>query len=462
MSTLARPYRALTIGLVVLVALMAFEAIAVTAAMPAIVTALDGLTVYGMAFGGTMAAGIVGTTVGGGWADARGPAAPLWAGTAGFVAGLLLSGLATGMELLIAGRIVMGFGAGLATVAMYVIVGRAYPEELHPRVFAAFAGAWLVPSLVGPAVAGVLVELAGWRWVFLGVALLTAPAALAVAPSMRSLADHRGDGARHGGRVLWAVGAAVGAVGLHFAGERHDPLLIPLFLAGLVATAPRTLPSGTFALKRGIPSLIVTRGLLGAAFAQAEVFIPLMLTRERGYSTAAAGVSLTIGAVGWVAGSWLQSRAPRITPERKIGLGVVLVATGVTAAAVSVLPEAPIAVLLTGWVAGGFGMGVAYPTLSAQVLALSAPSEQGANSSALQLGDQLFSTTVLALGGTLFAAWVASSASAAFLSSFVIAEALALLALVAVPRTVLPLRVRSGGTSVERSATGGAGATVEA
>lgn len=241
-GTLAPPYRALTVGMLVLVALIAFEAIAVTTAMPTVVESLDGLKLYGLAFGGTMAAGIVGTTVGGGWADARGPAAPLWAGIAGFVAGLLLAGFAPTMELLIAGRVVQGFGGGLATVALYVVVGQVYPEELHSKVFAAFAGAWLLPSLAGPAIAGFLVSLAGWRWVFLAVAFPTIVAALMVRPHMKGLDSYEGDGSKQGGRVLLALGVAAGAVMLHFGGQLHGVqayLLMGVALASLAATAPR-------------------------------------------------------------------------------------------------------------------------------------------------------------------------------------------------------------------------------
>ena len=43
----------------------------------------------------------------------------------------------------------------------------------HGRVFAAFSAAWVVPSLVGPFLAGAVTEYLHWRWVFLGVALLT-------------------------------------------------------------------------------------------------------------------------------------------------------------------------------------------------------------------------------------------------------------------------------------------------
>jgi hypothetical protein len=59
-------------------------------------------------------------------------------------------------------------------------------------------------------------------------------------------------------------------------------------------------------------------------------------------------------------------------------------------------------------------MGLIYPTLSVLTLELSAPEEQGANSSALQLCDSLFAVMAIALGGSVFAALVKNSSVAAF------------------------------------------------
>ena len=36
------------------------------------------------------------------------------------------------MAVLVAGRLVQGLGGGAMTVALYVVVARAYPPELHP------------------------------------------------------------------------------------------------------------------------------------------------------------------------------------------------------------------------------------------------------------------------------------------------------------------------------------------
>ena len=85
------------------------------------------------------------------------------------------------MELLVAGRLLQGFGGGATTVALYVVVARLYPPMLHPRVFAWFAAAWVIPSLIGPAGAGAIAQHLGWRWVFLGVALLVVPTTLVLA-----------------------------------------------------------------------------------------------------------------------------------------------------------------------------------------------------------------------------------------------------------------------------------------
>lgn len=94
----SQPYRALSIGSLMLIAQMAFEYIAVATAMPTVAAALDGLQLYALAFGAPLAAAMVGTVAAGRWSDQQGPNMPLWGGLALFVAGLLLAGLASGLD----------------------------------------------------------------------------------------------------------------------------------------------------------------------------------------------------------------------------------------------------------------------------------------------------------------------------------------------------------------------------
>jgi MFS family permease len=125
-------YRAPTIGLLLVVTMLAFEAMSIGTVMPVVAGDLDGLALYGWSFSSMLIASMFATVLAGGWIDRAGPARPLLAGLATFVAGLVIAGLAQQMWMLVAGRTVQGLGAGLTIVAIYVIVARAYPPELRP------------------------------------------------------------------------------------------------------------------------------------------------------------------------------------------------------------------------------------------------------------------------------------------------------------------------------------------
>lgn len=194
-------------GAVALVSLLAFEALAVAAAMPAIAQALAGHSAYALAFGGPIGASVFGMVLAGRWCDRHGPIRPAQAGLALFAAGLLLAGLAPSMDWLVAGRLLQGCGSGLLGVALYAGMGRLVPPALHPRLFSLFATAWVVPGLVGPALAVALVELLGWRSVFLVALLAIPPAAWFLLPAFARLRIEgplaTGSGERS--RVAWAA-----------------------------------------------------------------------------------------------------------------------------------------------------------------------------------------------------------------------------------------------------------------
>ena len=138
-----------------------------------------------------------------------------------FATGLLLAGLAPGMELFVAARFLQGLGAGAMTVSLYVVVARIYAPVDHPAIFGAFAAAWVIPSMVGPSLAGVVAETVGWRWVFLGVVALAAAATAAVLPAVRGIEDtpersargHRRPAAarRRRSRCRWSPSTSPGA-----------------------------------------------------------------------------------------------------------------------------------------------------------------------------------------------------------------------------------------------------------
>jgi hypothetical protein len=80
-------------------------------------------------------------------------------------------------------------------------------------------------------------------------------------------------------------------------------------------------------------------------------------------------------------------------------------------------------------------MGTVFPTLSVLTLEYSERDEQGANSSAAQLSDSLSTATVLAIGGSLFAAIEPHSDITAYVVAFGFPALLALLGVQAGRRT---------------------------
>ena len=124
-----------------------------------------------MAFTATLAAGIVSIVWSGNLADRRGPRPPLLLGLVLFALGLVGAGLAPTMGVLVVARVVQGLGAGMTSTALYVLVTRIYPPRLHTAILAGFSAAWVVPSIAGPFVAGVIAQTIGWRWVF-GLAIV--------------------------------------------------------------------------------------------------------------------------------------------------------------------------------------------------------------------------------------------------------------------------------------------------
>jgi MFS family permease len=441
-------HRAVTIGMVALVCMTAFEVLAVTTAMPAVAASLDGLHLYALAFGAPVASGIVGMVATGRWSDRFGPAAPLRAGVATFVTGLLLAGLAPSMIVVVAGRVVQGLGSGAISVALYVVVAQVYPDTLRPKVFAAFAGAWVVPAIVGPALTGLAVERIGWRSVFLAVPVLTLLAARLVAPALADTVAPPAtvDGAAvFDGHVAWAAAAALGAGVLHEAGQRTDEhgglttVALVVIATALVAPAGRRLlPGGTARLRRGLPAVIALRGLASASFIGVEVFIPLLLGEERGFSGTSAGAVLTLGSLSWFVGSWLQGREGLASSAGdRIRVGGALMALGAGASATLAATTVPVVVGVLGFGLAGLGMGLVYPTLSVRTLELSDPGEEGANSSALQLGDALAAATILAVSGAVFTALHGATPATAYIAVFGIAAALAFVVALAAPRTNL-------------------------
>jgi hypothetical protein len=278
----------------------------------------------------------------------------------------------------------------------------------------------------------------GWRWVFLAVPLAALPAAWMLRPALRGHADAAAQVPRRG-RAPWACGAALGLCLLYLGGQARGGAALAMLVPGAalaLACTWRLLPRGTLRAAHGLPSVVALRGLVCAAFFGTEAFLPLLLSRERGLSPVWAGVALSVGALGWSLGSQYQGHARNgWSRHRFLRVGTSAVFTGLLLTCAAAWPGVPVPLAILGWALAGLGMGLISASLSMLALSMSAPGEEGANGSALQLCEATVVAGSMAVGGSLFAALLSTSAQAAYLANFAIALLMALLAMAIVGRT---------------------------
>lgn len=418
-------YRLISVALVALITIIAFEAMAISTAMPSAARDLDAVRSYGLAFSVLLTAQLLGIVLAGVWVDRAGPLPSLFTGQVLLAGGSGLCAVSGSLAPFLLGRAVTGLGAGLIVVTGYVLVGRTYPDATRPRVFSMLSAAWVLPSLVGAPIAAWLTSTWSWRAVF-GIVVVPVVATIAVVAARRAQIAGRDAGVGHSSRdhrahvrAAWAgalIAAAAGALqfGTHELEVRWSAraAVALLGLVGVMVAAPLLVPRGTWRMAHGLPSVVLARSLMTAAFFGSITYLPLMLVGERGLSLAVAGIILSIGSLGWSAGSWLQGRdALNGRRERLVAAGGAALAGGLLLLAATAWFGWPSYLCALALVVGGLGMGCATASMSVLTLALAPSRDHGAASSSLQLADVLGSVLGIAGATAVFAALHRSSGS---------------------------------------------------
>jgi MFS family permease len=393
-----------------MVTITAFEGLAVPTVLPETLEEFGGLPLYGWAFSGFFLAQLVGITVAGLEADRRGAIAPLLVGSLLFAVGLLISGLASGMEWVVVGRVVQGLGAGAIFSIVYVIIGRGYESAAQPGMIAIISSAWVIPGLLGPAVAGYVAQEASWRWTFLAlvpwlplsVAAIAGPMARIPSRAKAAAVTRSSTALTDALRLAAGAGLVLGALTL------RDVLIgTAMVLVGLLVAAGsvrRLLPAGTLTAAPGRGAAAAVVALVSVTFLGAEAFVPLAVSNVRNAGAVAGGMALTAAAVTWATGSWLQARfAARGARKGLLVAGAALIGLGIAAEAAVPVTSVPIWFAAAAWAVAGLGMGLAYSTATLVVIETAEPGSEGAAAA----GSQLANTLGVAVGTGLAGAVVA-------------------------------------------------------
>ena len=199
-----------------------------------------------------------------------------------------------------------------------------------------------IPSLIGPFLAGAVAEYLHWRWVFLGVALLTVVAfTMVVLRLYGHAAGHRSSRDRSVlPRLACAVAVAAGALGLSLAGElgTWSWLVVTASVIVIGLASRPLLPRRTLTAGRGLPSVVLMRGLIAGALFGAEIYVPYLLIDEYDFSPTWAGLGLTAAALAWAVAADVQGRfGDRIGNARITLIGTALLFSAVVIAAITAI-----------------------------------------------------------------------------------------------------------------------------
>jgi MFS family permease len=160
------------------------------------------------------------------------------------------------------------------------------------------------------------------------------------------------------------------------------------------------LPAGTFKARTGLPAVILCRGLLTFTFFGADAYVTLTITTVRHHSPALAGVAVTGATLAWTGAAWVQSRLNATWEARRlIRCGLAIIAVGLAAMMLVLLPAVPVYVGLAAWTVAGFGIGLAYAPTSLLMLRQAPAGREGWASASLNLADVLGTASGIGAGG---------------------------------------------------------------
>ena len=336
----------------------------------------------------------------------------LLSGAAAFGAASVLAAFAPTAELLILARALLGI-AGATLMPSTLSLLRSLFTDPAQRTFA--IGLWVTTfsagTVIGPLVAGVLLQYFWWGSVFLlnlpvmAALLVVGPRLL---PEVRDPAPGRFDvpgavmsvlavlaviygvkriaegGADATALLALAAGVAIGAAFV----RRQRRIAHPLLDLGLFRSA-------------AFSTSVLVNVLIGVTLAGIFLFVAQYLQLVIGMSPLAAGLWLIPSTAGIIAGSLLTPALVRRVPARRLVSGGLAVAAAGLAVIAQVGAEPDLALVIAGTVVLGIGAAPA-STLSVDLIIGSAPAERaGAASAISETGNELGNALGIALLGSI-------------------------------------------------------------
>lgn len=393
----------------------------VTVAAPSIRADLGGsyASIQWLSAGYTLALA-VGLLTGGRLGDMYGRRRVLLIGVVGFVAASIACGFAPTAPALIGARVLQGLFGAVMVPQGFGLIRDLFPPREIGKAFGALGPVIGLSTILGPIIAGVLIDAdiagTGWRMVF----LINLPLGLfALLAGLRALPTASGNRSIR----LDVPGMLIAGVGMFLLvyplvqgrDQGWPPRLFAMLaaavivLAGFVAYQIRRRRSGRTPLvelsvfgKRSYASGVVFVIVFFGSVVGFSLSIGLFLQLGLGYSPMRA--SLTT--VGWAIGAFLGSGFAAATMgklgRKLLHIGLTGMAIGLVALFAALSGDANQWTLLPSFLVYGFGMGMIFVPLFDIIMGDVSDHEVGSASSMLESLQQMGASLGVAVLGTVF------------------------------------------------------------
>jgi predicted MFS family arabinose efflux permease len=366
-----------------------------------------------------------------------------------FALGCVVCATAPSMPVLLAGRLLQGFGAGTLSALSFTMVRLLFPETLWSRALAVISAAWGVATLLGPALGGMFAQYTGWRFAFWALFALSPCLLVLVERTLpRDLPRQPAPRTRLAMINLLVLAGAVLSVSAAsmFNGPRAGALGLLIASSGLflfvrleAGGGPRLLPRTACNPLRPLGATYAAMVLLLIGICT-EIFVPYFLQVLHGLAPLNAGYLSALMAGGWTSGSIVSAGLP--APAARIALlcGPAALALGLLG--LFVLMPVPggdlgtIAAMGCALAGMGIGIGLCWPNLGARVFSAAMEGEKELAAASMTVVIMVGNAFGSALGGmvTNLAGLTrpggsagASSAASWLFGCFIVAPALAAL-----------------------------------
>ncbi|MED0675557.1 MDR family MFS transporter [Aneurinibacillus thermoaerophilus] len=312
--------RNVTIAMLVATFLAAIEVTIVSTAIPRIVSDLGGITLTSWVFAVYLLTTSVTTPIYGKLADLFGRKVIFTIGTAFFLLGSMLCGLAQSMEQLILFRAIQGIGAGAVLPVTFTIIGDIYSFEERAKIQGWFSSIWGISGIVGPLVGGFFVDVLSWHWIFFINVPFGIVAVIMLWLYLHESFEKNKQHIDYAGAVTFTIGMSALLYAFLTGGQQYawtSSVIFVLFMTAALFLAvfvwieirsPEPMLPLQLLTIRSISVSNLVSFIISAVLIAINAYLPMWIQGVYGEGATSSGLALTPMSIGWPLGAILSGR----------------------------------------------------------------------------------------------------------------------------------------------------------